>query len=72
MGLYNDALYWQNKALAMNNNADAWEFIGVTYLMMGDREKAKQSFQNALRLNRDSELANYYLELLEKEGAGDF
>lgn len=72
MGLYNDALYWQKKALEMENNADAWEFIGVTYMMMGEKERAKESFQNALRLNRDSHLANYYLELLEKEGSGDF
>ncbi len=67
MGLYNDALYWQKKALSIEQNADAWEFIGVTYFMMGDREKAKEAFQNAIKMNKESTLAQYYLNIIEME-----
>jgi len=62
MGLYNDALYWQKKALAIEENPHICEFIGVTYYMMGDRERARDAFQKAIRLDKDSELANYYLQ----------
>jgi tetratricopeptide (TPR) repeat protein len=65
MGLYDEAIRWQNEAIRLAKKpseiADVLEFIGITYMKKGDKDAAMNVFLKAYSLNPDSATLNYHL-----------
>jgi len=61
-GNYNQALEELRSSLSIDpTNAQAYGLLGLVYMDLGDRQRAEESFQRALRIApEDSELLNNY------------
>lgn len=61
-----EALEAYNEYISIHSrNPVVWHNMGITYILMMDRNNAEKCFQKALEINPDYELAKYNLKILE-------
>ena len=68
------ALFYYNKALEMDENADVLNELGYIYAEQGDMDKAKEAFERQLKALPDlanpyDSMGDYYLEVNDNQNA---
>ena len=52
------------KAISIDNNSELWGVLGSIYANQADKEKARQAYLEALRLDQGNTLARQSLDAL--------
>lgn len=68
LGYFNEALvYFKNALKIKPDDATIICNIGVCYLYLGDKNKAKENFELASRIDKQDEVAKKWLETLKED-----